>query len=105
MLRYARFTLGCPWDGSVCANAAAAGHLHVLGWLREEGCPWDKETSDWAVYDLEMLRWVRENGCEWTAETRDKADDYFMYADDFGNLVSPNQSEDEDGYDSESADD
>ena len=47
--------------------------------------------------DLDMLRWVRENGCEWTAETRDRAYEYHDYTDDFGNLVSPNQSEDEDG--------
>ena len=40
--------LGCPWDGSVCANAAAGGHLHVLQWLREKGCPWHKDTPAWA---------------------------------------------------------
>src|SRR5262245_405338 len=24
----------------ICAEAAKGGHLHVLKWLRENGCPW-----------------------------------------------------------------
>ena len=81
---------GLAMNEEVMANAAQCrGNLEMVQWLRGEGCPWDKETSEWAVisFDLEMLRWVRENGCEWTAETRDEAYDYFKYADDFGNLV------------------
>jgi hypothetical protein len=28
---------GCPWDGSLCAAAAAAGHLDTLKWARGHG--------------------------------------------------------------------
>ena len=26
----------------LCANAASAGHLHILKWLRANGCPWNE---------------------------------------------------------------
>ncbi|CAM9231038.1 unnamed protein product, partial [Phaeothamnion confervicola] len=27
-----------------CSDAACAGHIHVLQWLRPQGCDWDNET-------------------------------------------------------------
>ena len=36
---------------------------------------------------VEVLRWARENGCPWTAETRDEAGAELGYTDDLGNLV------------------
>ena len=46
-------------------RAGARGHLDVLKWLRERGCPWDEETcyeanmrGHFDVYD-----WALENGC------------------------------------------
>jgi len=29
----------CPWSAVTCAYAAEAGHLQVLQWARENGCP------------------------------------------------------------------
>ena len=34
---------------------------------------------------VEMLRWARENGCPWSASTRIKAGKKLGYTDDFGN--------------------
>jgi hypothetical protein len=49
-------------------NAAAGGHLEVLKWLREEGCPWDADACACAARgggQMEVLRWARANGCPW----------------------------------------
>jgi hypothetical protein len=35
---------GCPWSKTICRYAASNGHLHVLKWLRENECPWDWST-------------------------------------------------------------
>ena len=43
MLKWAREN-GCPWDEDTCANAAKGGHLEVLKWARENDCPWDEWT-------------------------------------------------------------
>jgi hypothetical protein len=32
-------SIGCDWDASACIDAAAQGHVSVLSWLRESGCP------------------------------------------------------------------
>jgi len=55
------------------------GHLAVLKWAREHGCPWDERTCWYAVHSLalpghmEVLRWAREHGAPWDAATRDRA--------------------------------
>jgi hypothetical protein len=37
--------LGCPYDpDSMCIIAANGGHMEVLKWARMIGCPWDKRT-------------------------------------------------------------
>ena len=48
-----------------CAFAAENGHLHVLRWARENGCPWDENTCAFAkAYNhVDIVRWVTENGC------------------------------------------
>ena len=54
-----------------------AGHLEVLQWAREHGCPWDKMTCQYAARfgQLEVLQWVRENDAtgevwsEWCVRT------------------------------------
>ena len=38
---------------------------------------------------VEVLRWARQDGCPWTAYTRDEAAERFGCADDFGNLLVP----------------
>jgi hypothetical protein len=50
------------------SEAAVRGHLEVLKWAREDGCPWDAERScaeaPWSGR-LEVAKWARENGCPW----------------------------------------
>jgi hypothetical protein len=54
-----------------CSVAAGSGHLHVLKWGREIGCPWDAWTCAAAAWGghLEMLRYLRRAGCPWDART------------------------------------
>ena len=83
-------------------RAPLGGHLHVLQWAREHGCPWDSWTCTYAAMGrvpgdvevgagaplpverdsnayavacghLDVLRWTREHGCPWRAATRDAA--------------------------------
>jgi hypothetical protein len=48
------------------------GHLEMLKWARENGCPWDEQTCYSAASGghIEVLRWARENGCPWTESAR-----------------------------------
>jgi len=48
-----------------CAAAAQGGHLEVLKWLRDNGCPWGAKTCTCAAVEghLEVLKWAREQGC------------------------------------------
>ena len=66
---------GCPWNSGTCARAALGGHLHVLQWAYKNGCEWDWETCDHAAQGghLHVLKWVRENGCEWKSTTTTRA--------------------------------
>jgi hypothetical protein len=59
-----------PWDGRTCAFAAIGGHLELLKWARENGCPLHKWTCWHAAKGghLEMLKWLRENECLWPWE-------------------------------------
>ena len=58
---------GCPWDEGTCEKAAEGGHLAVLRWARANGCPWDEQTCSSAAFGahLELLQWARANGCPW----------------------------------------
>ena len=51
--------------------AARGGHLEVLQWARQNGCPWDEYTCVYAAMGghLEVLKWARANGCPFGAET------------------------------------
>jgi len=62
---------GCPWDEETCEYAAEKGHLEVLKWLRANGCPWNTYTCEYAADNghLEILQWARANGCPWNEET------------------------------------
>ena len=74
MLKWAREN-GCPWDVDTSANAALGGHLEVLKWLRSNGCPWSEGTWEAAAQGghLEMLKWLRESGCPWSEGTWEAA--------------------------------
>ena len=65
------------WYGRTCSAAAENGHLDCLIYLHENGhldcliylhengCPWDQETTHFAVYNsrLDCLKYAIENGC------------------------------------------
>jgi len=36
----------CPWDNSVCYHATWKGHTHVVKWALEHDCPWDHNMTD-----------------------------------------------------------
>ena len=42
-------------DNYLCPAAAKGGHLEVLKWLRENGCPWDEETCRYAAVSYTHL--------------------------------------------------
>jgi len=60
----------CPmvW---VCYGAASAGRLDVLKWARENDCPWDHKTCAQAAKGghLDLLKWARKKGCPWGTDT------------------------------------
>ena len=64
VLKWAREN-GCPWDEATLSCAAEEAGLATLRWCRENGCPWDTTTCAFAARGghLTTLRWVRENGC------------------------------------------
>jgi hypothetical protein len=48
-------------------SGAAGGHLELLQWAREHGCPWDALTYFFALdgEHEEVLRWARDHDCPW----------------------------------------
>jgi len=60
-----------PVGRLTCSWAAEGGHLEVLKWARENGCPWNERTCSCAAKGghLEVLKWARENGCPWGEQT------------------------------------
>ena len=56
-------------------GAAKGGHLEVLQWARQNGCPWDNNAAREGhllvrgtragTRHLEVLQWARQNGCPW----------------------------------------
>jgi hypothetical protein len=61
------YNCGCPWVPSTCAAAASGGHLEVLRWAREHGAPSNEDTSRYAANGghLEMVVWLLDNDCPW----------------------------------------
>ena len=61
---------GCPWDSPTCTWAAKGGHLAALQWARQHGCPWDEATCSSAAEGghLAVLQWARWHGCPWDKE-------------------------------------
>ena len=54
-------------EKGACVLAARAGHLHIIQWAREDGCPWNLSTSLAAAEagHLHILQWLQENDCPW----------------------------------------
>ncbi len=56
----------CPaklWSPNICTEAAAKGHLDVIKWLIQNGCPCDERACNAAAKtgQLEVLKWLRQN--------------------------------------------
>ena len=70
VLKYAHEN-GCPWNSWTCSSAARRGHLEVLKYAHENGCPWDELTCSRAARGghLNVLKHLHENGCPWDKHT------------------------------------
>lgn len=55
---------GCPWDESTCAAAARGGHLELLQWAIRENAPRDSETEGQAAEEghLTLINWLISTG-------------------------------------------
>ena len=67
MLRYL-CEEGCPVDGDVAFNSVKYKRLDCLEYLRSISCPWDHRVCCAAAKndDLSTLMYVHENGCPWS---------------------------------------
>ena len=45
---------GCPWNEDTCWHAAEGGHLEVLKYAHEKGCPWDENTCSSAAEESQL---------------------------------------------------
>ncbi|AVK75077.1 Ankyrin repeat domain containing protein [Pandoravirus quercus] len=56
---------------SVCDTAAEHGQIDTIRWLRLFGCPWDWDTCAAAARgnQLATLQWLRANKCPWNHKT------------------------------------
>lgn len=54
------------WGPILCYYAAARGHLGVLRYAHEHGCPWNVRTTAQAALhgQLQCLKYAHENGCK-----------------------------------------
>ena len=55
------------FNEETCAFAAQGGHLEVLKYLHEKGCPWNEETCNAAAFEghLDVLKYAHEHECPW----------------------------------------
>lgn len=62
---------GCPWDQRACHEAAGEGHLMILRFLHQNECPWDEDTCSSAARGghLCVIQWLRGSGCPWDVST------------------------------------
>ncbi|CAM9489559.1 unnamed protein product [Ectocarpus sp. 8 AP-2014] len=64
VLRWARNN-GCPWDGHAVERLRSG--ISKVQWARDNGCPWDEATCSSAA--SEGVCWARGNGCPWDEAT------------------------------------
>jgi hypothetical protein len=69
-LKQAR-SVGFRW-GNTYMWAAYCGHLEVLRWASENGCPWDTqariEANNWHSSNVELMTWLDEKDAAQSAE-------------------------------------
>lgn len=58
----------CAPSAEAVVRAAASGHLHIIEYLRQAGCPWDDNTVSAAAAGghLDVFAYAVENGCDYT---------------------------------------
>lgn len=61
------------WTAACCATAAEYNHLHILKYLRKNGCPWDENTTKFALINnnIDILKWSLENNCRISPDLRE----------------------------------
>jgi hypothetical protein len=64
---------GYTWDTVACSNAVSGGHLDVLRWLHENGCPWNfRSLCECAArqgsIDIMLYLQQQSEGAEWSTE-------------------------------------
>jgi len=54
-------------NGKCCQYASKYGHLEVLKYLHENGCPWNENCCEFASErgHLECLKYLHESECPW----------------------------------------
>ncbi|CAB9503157.1 ankyrin repeat protein [Seminavis robusta] len=70
VLKYAHDN-GCPWHEYTCFYAAMGGHYDILEYAHTHGCRWDSLTSHHAAAGghIDCLKYAHENNCPWDANT------------------------------------
>ena len=51
---------GCPWNEDACLEAAECGHFEILKYLLQNGCPWNEEACLEAAKrngHLKVVKW------------------------------------------------
>ena len=58
---------GCPWDGDGVRSAGGRGDLETLQWAVARGCPLQDRVCSAAASGghLAVLQWARSEGCPW----------------------------------------
>jgi hypothetical protein len=65
VLKYLHEECWVPLTSKCCAVAAGEGKLKILKYLRENGCPWNKKTTEYALKHghRDCYDYAVENGC------------------------------------------
>ena len=67
MLKWLKIYSWGGWSPYTMSFAVSGGHLEVMNWLHENGCPVGDVSCIKSLQDgnLEVLKWLREHGCSW----------------------------------------
>jgi hypothetical protein len=78
----------CPWDTNVTAGAARAGHVDLLCWLIDNGCPWAKTRLCLAAAssgNIELMTFLQQQGLPTSAAL---LTDMLNYASSYNKLAA-----------------
>jgi len=56
---------GCPWNERCCEKASEKGHLECIIYLHKNRCPWNEKSCEKASDNghFKVLKYLHENGC------------------------------------------